>query len=161
MHESKLETLDIVQLKIKHRFESRCVFIEALCYLLNFSVDYYHQFFTGKVIKNEAGQVASSSVFGWVLSGRFPCAEGSSSCLRAETHSVRYFLKRKPDKNDLLREELNRFLDIETVRKSEENVIYQFENEIKFNVTKYVCKLPFKTDHDLLTNNYEVANYKI
>ena len=95
-HESKLETLDVVQLKIKHRYENRCIFIEALCYPVickplknqeiafvrskfgNFSkleledfnensselpigilvgVDYYHQFFTGKVIKNEAGPV--------------------------------------------------------------------------------------------------------
>ena len=29
-HESKLETLDVVQLKIKHRYENRCIFIEAL-----------------------------------------------------------------------------------------------------------------------------------
>ena len=65
-------------------------------------VDYYHQFFTGKVIQNEARLVASSSVLGWILSGRFPCAEGSSSCLSPETHSMRYFLEQKPDKNDLL-----------------------------------------------------------
>ena len=49
-------------------------------------VDYYHQFFIGKVIKNEAGPVASSSALGWVLSSRFPRAEGSSSCLRAVAH---------------------------------------------------------------------------
>ena len=48
-------------------------------------VDYYHQLFTGNVIKNETGPVAPSSVLGWVLSGRFPCAEGSSSCLSAKT----------------------------------------------------------------------------
>ena len=121
-HESKLERLDVVQLKIIHRYENRCIFIEALCDPVickplknqeiafvrskfgNFSkleladfnenssefgilvgVDYYHQFFTGNVIKNEAGLVAPSSVLGWVLSGRFPCAEGSSSCLSAKT----------------------------------------------------------------------------
>ena len=92
-HESKLETLDVVQLKIK---QNKCIFVEALCYsvickplksqeiafvrskignfpkfeLADFNenslelpigillgVDYYHQFFTGKVIKNEAGPV--------------------------------------------------------------------------------------------------------
>ena len=199
-HESKLETLDVVQLKIKHRYENRCIFIEALCYpvickplknqeiafvrskfgniskleLADFNensselpigilvgVDYYHQFFTGKVIKNEAGPVASSSVLGWVLSGRFLCAEGSSSCLSAETHSMRCFLEQKPDENKLLREELNRFWEIETIGKSEENVIYQFENEIQFNGTRYVTKLPFKTDHDLLPDNFEVAKIRL
>ena len=112
LHESKLEMLDGVQLKIKQRYESRCIFIESLCYpviwkplknqeiafviskfgnlskleLENFNgnsselpigifvgVDYYHQLFTGKVIKNEVRPVASSSVLGWVLSGRFLC----------------------------------------------------------------------------------------
>ena len=38
----------------------------------------------------------------------------------------------------LLREELIRFWEIDTVGKYEENVIYQFENEIHFNGTRYV-----------------------
>ena len=58
-------------------------------------VDYYYQFFTAKVIKNEDGPVASSSVLGWVLSGHFPCQEGSSSCLSVKTHSMRCFLEQK------------------------------------------------------------------
>ena len=90
-------------------------------------VDYCHQFFTGKIIKDEAGPVASSSVLGLVLNGCFPCAGGSYSCLSGETHSMCCFLEQKPDKNDLLREELNKFQEIETIGKSEENVIYQLE----------------------------------
>ena len=43
------------------------------------------------------------------MPGRFPRAEESSSCLSAETHSMRCFLEHEPDKNDLLQEELNRF----------------------------------------------------
>ena len=95
------------------------------------------------------------------MGGRFPCAEGSSSCLSAETHSMRCFLEQKPDENKLLREELNRFGEIETISKSEENVLYQFENEIQFNGTTYVTKLPFKTDHDLLPDNFEVAKIRL
>ena len=63
-------------------------------------VDYYHQLLTGKVIKNEPGPIASSSISGWVLSGRFPCVEGSSSCLSTETHSIHCFLEQKPDQNN-------------------------------------------------------------
>ena len=124
-------------------------------------VNYYHQLFTGKVIKNEAGQVVSSSVLGSILSGRFPCAEGSSSCFSAETHLMPCFLEQKPDKNDLLREELNRIPEFVTIVKSEENAIYQFENEIQFNGTRFVIKLPFKTDHDFLPDKFEVAKIRL
>ena len=67
---------------------------------------------------------------------------------------MRCFLGQKPDKNNLLREELNTFWEIETIGKSEETVIYQFENEILFNGTRYVTKLPFETDRDLLPDNF-------
>ena len=53
-------------------------------------VDYYHSFFTGKLIRNVQGPVASASVFGWILSGRFPCSGESASCLSIETHSMQY-----------------------------------------------------------------------
>ena len=125
-------------------------------------VDYYHhQFFTGKVIKNEAGLIESSNVLRWDLSGRFPCAEGRSSCLSPETQSMLCFLEQKPDENDLLREELKRFSEIETIGRSEENAIYQFENEIQFNGTRYITKLPLKTGHDLLPDNFEVAKIRL
>ena len=74
---------------------------------------------------------------------------------------MRRFLEQKPDENKLLREELNRFWEIETIGKTEENVIYQFENEFQFNGTRYVTKLPFKTDHDLLPDNFEVAKIRL
>ena len=132
LHEPKLETLDVVQAKVKHRFTNEYTFIEALCYpllckplrnqeislakrsyenlssldLADFNednselkigvlvgVDYYHSFFTGKLIRNVQGPVASSSVFGWILSGRFPCSGESASCLSIETHSMRCSLQ--------------------------------------------------------------------
>ena len=121
------------------------------------SVDYYHQLFTAIVIKNEASPVVSSIVLGWILNGGFQCAEGSSSCWGAETHSMRCFLEQKSDKNDLLRKKINRIWKIETIGKSEENVIYPFENKIQFNGTRYVTKLLHKIYHDLLSDNFEVA----
>ena len=58
---------------------------------------------------------------------------------------------------------MNRFWEIDTIGKLEENVTDQFEKEIQFNGTRYVAKLPFKTDHDLLPDNFEVSkiSYKI
>ena len=132
LHEPKLETLDVVQAKVKHRSTNEYTFIEAPFYRLpckplrnqeislakrsyeNLSsldladfnednselkigvlvgVDYYHSFFTGKLIRNVQGPVASASVFGWILSGRFPCSGESASCLSIETHSMRCSLQ--------------------------------------------------------------------
>ena len=46
-----------------------------------------------------------------------------------------FFLEQKPNKNNLLREELDRFWQFDTIGKSEENVIYHFENEIQLKDT--------------------------
>ena len=42
-----------------------------------------------------------------------------------------------------------------------ENVIYQFENKIQFNGTRFVITLPFKTDYDLLPDNLEVTKIQL
>ena len=62
------------------------------------------------------------------------------------------FLEQKPDKNYLLQEEMNRFWKIETISKSEENVIYQFQNQIQFNALLHIvivnnCTLNSTTYH--------------
>ena len=95
------------------------------------------------------------------MSGSFPCAEGSSSCLSAEIYSIRCFPEKKLDENDLLREELSIFWEIETISESEENVIGKFENGIQFNRTRYVSKLSLKTNHDLLPDSFEVSKIRL
>ena len=124
-------------------------------------VDYYHSFFTGKLIRNVQGPVASASVFGWILSGRFPCSGESASCLSIETHSMRCSPQQKPDENELLRKQLQKFWDVETIASPDENIICKFENDIKHNGVRYVTKLPFKPDHDLLPDNYEICKNRL
>ena len=124
-------------------------------------VDYYHSFFTRKLIRNVHGPVASSSVFGWILSGHFPCSGEIGSCLSIETHSMRCSLQRKPDENELLRKRLQKCWDVETIASPDENIICKFENDIKHDGVKYVTKLPFKPDHDLLPDNYEICKNRL
>ena len=200
LHEPKLETLDVVQAKVKHRFTNEYTFIEALCYPLlckplrnqeislakrsyeNLSsldladfkednselkirvlvgVDYYYSFFTGKLIRNVHGPVANSSVFGWILSGRFPCLGKGASCLSIETHSMWSSLQQKPDENELLRKQLQKFWDVEAIASPDENIVCKFENDIKHNGVRYVTKLPFKLDHNLLPDNYEICKNRL
>ena len=40
-------------------------------------------------------------------------------------------------------------------------MIYQFETEIQFDATRNVTKLPFKTDHYLLPDNFKVAKIRL
>ena len=61
----------------------------------------------------------------------------------------------KQDIYEFSREELKQFWEIETIGKPEQNVIYQFENEIQFTGIRYVTNLPSKTEHDLLPEKFE------
>ena len=40
-------------------------------------------------------------------------------------------------------------------------MIYQFETEIQFDATRNVTKLPFKTDHYFLPDNFKVAKIRL
>ena len=44
---------------------------------------------------------------------------------------------------------------------SNECVVHQFENDIKYNGERYVTKLPFRPDHDLLPKNLEVCKARL
>ena len=126
----KMQVLDVVQLKIKHQFEEKYNFVEALVVpvicsplknqnistlkqnmefiseldLADFEddesthesrvgiligVDYYFNFFLGKILKNSEGLVASSTVLGWVLSGPITLGNSSFTSVCFETHSMR------------------------------------------------------------------------
>ena len=122
-------------------------------------VDYYHSFFTEKLIRNVHGPVASSSVFEWILSGRFPCSGDSASCLSIETHPMRCSLEQKHDENELLRKYLQKFWNVETIASPDENIIRKFENDIKHNGVRDVTKLRFKLDHD--PDNYEICKNRL
>ena len=49
-------------------------------------VDYYFNFFLGKILKTSEGLVASSTVLGWELSGSITLGNSSFT---SETHSIR------------------------------------------------------------------------
>ena len=74
---------------------------------------------------------------------------------------MRCSLEQKPDENELLRKQLQNFWDVETIASPDENIICKFENDIKHNGVRYVTKLPFKPDHDLLPDNYEICKNRL
>ena len=115
--------------------------------------DFYHSFFTGRVIhRGNEFPTASESILGWVLSGPTGIAtqNGGSHCmeshvLRCETHE-----------NDALKQELNKFWEIENI-----DVVHSFQRDNVFNESRYVVKLPFKPDHELIPDNFDVCRCRL
>ena len=130
INDFKMQVLDVVQLKIKHQFEEKYNFVEALVVpvicsplknqnistlkqkmefiseldLADFEddesthesrvgiligVDYYFNFFLGKIFKNSKGLVASLTVLGGVLSGPITLGNSSFTIVCFETHAMR------------------------------------------------------------------------
>ena len=121
-------------------------------------IDYYHIFMTGEVIRSKDGPVASSTKVGWVMSGRLGSASSDMHCL--ETYLLRTTVEHVDEGNDL-RQELQKFWDVENVGSSMDCVTRKFEENIMHNGTRYIVKLPFKPDHELLPDNYNVCEGRL
>ena len=63
--------------------------------------------------------------------------------------------RRLGDKNEMY-DHFEQFWEIESVNSSSEDLIDQFGQTITFNDTRYVVKLPFKSNHDTLPDNYQL-----
>ena len=61
-----------------------------------------------------------------------------------------------------MRDELSKFWTIESVEDDlNDAVIEQFKNNISFNGKRYVTKLPFKSEHDMLPDNFEMCKQRL
>ena len=122
-------------------------------------VDYYFCLFTNKVTKKLCGPVACETILGWVLSGHYSSKHCFSSCLAK--YSMHYTDEQTLEENDNLKQTLIRFREIENLDLFDECVINQFEKDIVFNGWKYVTRLPFKEDHELLPDNFKTCQARL
>ena len=72
-------------------------------------------------------------------------------------HSMPCTVEQTLEENYDLKQKLSRFWEIENVNPFDECVINQFEKDIISNRERYVTRLPFKEDRDLLPNNFETC----
>ena len=124
-------------------------------------VDYYFNFFRGKIFQNSEGLVASSTVLGRVLSG--PIALGSSSFISVcfETHSIRCNIENVGQEAENLESVLNKFWCGENSGTKDNCVIHDFEKYIFHNGQRYVTKLPFRPGHEFLPDNFSVFEQRL
>ena len=113
---------------------------------------------TGMVVRSSLGPVACETNVGWVVSGRSSSRSGSMHCL--ETHLMRAIVDQQGDGYDL-RQDLDKFWNVENIGFSRDCVVSQFEKDIVHNGTRYVAKLPFKPDHESLPDNFGVSEGRL
>ena len=119
-------------------------------------IDFYHVFMTGKVIRSKLGPVACKTRVGWVLSGRIGSSASDMHCF--ETHLIRASVEQS-ESDISLRQELDEFWNVESIgtKTKTDSVVDQFENDIIHDGTRYITKLPFKPDHEVLPDNFKVC----
>ena len=122
-------------------------------------LDFYHEFFTGNMKKGleKEGPVALETKLGWVLSGPYECTPREQHCFSTQ-HILRVEVEKEKDP---LREELGRFWEVESTSSKGFSVIDDFQNHIFHDGTRYVTKLPFKPDHDMLPDNYLASERRL
>ena len=61
---------------------------------------------------------------------------------------------------DGLRQDLQKFWNVEEISSSAECVVNQFQKDITHDGTRYITELPFKPDHESVSDNYIVCKQR-
>ncbi|XP_028397211.1 uncharacterized protein LOC114521021 [Dendronephthya gigantea] len=126
--------------------------------------DQYWQIVTGEVRSGMHGPTAINTILGWVLSGPVENHQQSStdhSVNVSTTHVLR--LGTSSCQLNVLNEgtdrELRRFWDLESlgISREEKSVAEDFTSTIAFKEGRYEVKLPWKEQHQILPDNYEMS----
>ena len=124
--------------------------------------DYYWGLVTGKIKVGLSGEpVGVETQFGWVINSPIVCSNGESyrvyfaSCTSAHIMLKIDYCNRDTEDN---------FWNLETisVRENELSNYEKYENLITINSEgRYETKRPFKENHELLNENYELCKKRL
>jgi hypothetical protein len=126
--------------------------------------DYYWHIIDGEVKRlNSEGLMAVKSKFGWLLSGPFDVTKSKDRCSMNlnSVHVLRVTVE--TGGNDPLEEEIKRFWDLDTlgIVDKEKSVYENFSDEIRFHDNRYEVHLPFKEDHPIIEDNYQLCKKRL
>ena len=136
--------------------------------------DNYWSFFSGRLIKGKSGPVAMESILGYVLSGEMKGVHsGSVASNFVVNHVLRICVEDCSDVKDSdyshssddnkLDEQLSQFWRLEGVgvdmkeEPDDSDVFEDFQRGIQFDNERYTVKLPWKTDSNVLPDNYKLS----
>ena len=130
--------------------------------------DFYWSILSGKVLRGDGcGPVALDSKVGWILSGS---AAGNQA---TKQQSINLIYNSTPthvvcietnSNNDSIESKLSKFWDLETlgICDNENHPDQVFLNDIKVNSEgRYEVQLPFKANHPVLSDNFELAEKRL
>jgi hypothetical protein len=120
--------------------------------------DYYWEFTTGDIRHGEDGPVAIRTSLGWVLSGAVPTSRNQPSSISfLITHALRVSA---PTSTENLDEVLRSFWNLESlgIQSTEESVLGEFTQTIRFQNGRYQVALLWKDPHPPLPDNYKLSS---
>ena len=120
--------------------------------------DQYWNLVTGETRRGSSGPVAINTRLGWVLSGPTASSppEASSACLM--THTLR--VDGQPQDSLMLDERLTSFWELESfgiTPEAECSIHEDFASNIHLVDGRYEVQLPWKKNHPMLPDNYQLA----
>ena len=124
--------------------------------------DSYWKIVDGKLKRDDqSGLVAISSMFGWLINGPIKNEVPFKSVNLVTSHVMKVQCETKDDK--VLSQEINRFWDLDVlgISDNETSVYQKFNENIKFENSRYVIKLPFKETHPILPDNYGLCKKRL
>ena len=115
---------------------------------------------SGRCVRGETGPVALESILGWILSGPVHGDNemGSTQINLAETHVLKLDVERNKNETTLI-DQISKFWDLESIgiKGNEANVYQSFEDEVAFVDGRYQIKLPWKPEHAVLPDNFQLS----
>ena len=121
--------------------------------------DHYWNLMAGEVKRGSKGPVAIKTILGWVLNGTF---QSQSSIQTSVNLCDSYVLKISAiEQKSICNDKFTRFWEIENSNKKENFSMSEFIQNVEFNGQKYGTPLPWKTDHELLLNNFLLAKNRL
>ena len=119
--------------------------------------DNYWNLVTGEVKRGDMGPVAMNTRLGWVLSGPVNQATVNdiASVNYVNAHTLRTDTQTVTDLNTVV----SKFWELESIgiKPGSNNVQEEFSENLTFDGQRYEVKLPWKTSHSALSDNYDLC----
>ena len=117
--------------------------------------DYYWAIVNNQVIRGDSGPVAISSKLGYILSGPLGDSHWTDFTNLVGTHVLEFQSELMSDKLEV-KNNLKSFWQNDNIGLSTTNkkVCESFDSDIHFHDGRYEVKFPFRSDHNMIEDNY-------
>ena len=120
-------------------------------------LDFYHDIISGETIRGGDGPVATKSIFGYIISGAIE-ADAQRNVAKSYLTTV---LKVEHVSNEEIYSEVKKFWENEAIGIKEETEDEGFNINIEKRNDRYYVNLPWKKDHGMLCDNYELSRKRL